>query len=651
MLNKFLINKKDKFIIFRFDMPNILKLFIIFIFIIISKYKSSIKYIELDNQIFDYENDTDFTSYKTDIKAIAFYSPINNDWQNIINKKPLYKGNHQPRIPGDILNYLGYYKIDNENIFKKQVELAKRHGIYGFAIYIFWFSGQLLFKNFLKTLINNDFNFLFVWKNENLMIKLNNYKEEEEIKIIKQEYTDSDPELFIKDIKGYLILPLYIKINGKPILGIFNPNEIPKINETIKIWREKSLEFGIGKIYVIINLNNDYILNMKNLNIFDSFYDFGTLKESDKEFKVNNQNYYLYSYLIYKKWIYKKIKHPIYKCSILEFDKSYNKKKSLSFYNYSPEQFYILNKKIINWTKKNYKKKNRIFFINSWNNWNEGCYLEPDIRFGYASINSLSKAIFNLPYKNQYKLDDLNITNKISIQVHVYYEDLINDILTKINKIPVKFSLFISTDSNKKKDIIEKYIKKNFSKSINYEILVLKNKGRDVLPFIIQLKNLFKKFKYICHIHTKKSLHSNMGNEWRNYLIFNLLGNKDIISDILTDFETNNKLGLIFPQIFYKILLFFNMKIVKSNLNKMNYLIKQIDPKIKIKDKISEFPAGNMFWARTSAIYQIFKINIQKNFPNELGQLDFTIMHAIERIWTYLTKLNGYYYKIIFKHF
>ena len=397
-------------------------------------------------------------------------------------------------------------------------------------------------------------------------------------------------------------------------------------------------------------MNNDFIINFKNFNLSDSLLDFETLKDSDIDFKVKNQNYYLYTYLIYKKKNYRKIKIPIYSCSILEFDKSHKPENSLSFYDYSPEQFYILNKQIINRTKLNFKEINRIIFINSWNNWNEGSYLEPDTRFGYASINSLSRAIFNLPPNNKYNLSDLYKNNKIAIQVHIFYVDLIKDIFSKINNIPVKFNLFISTNSIEKKNIIEKYIQKNICKFINYEILVLNNKGRDVLPFIIQLKTIFHNYKYICHIHTKKSLHSKMGDEWRDYLLYNLLGNKEIISDILSDFENNNKLGLIFPRIYYKIFLFFNCEISKSNLKKMNYLIKQIYPHMKISDKISEFPAGNMFWARISAIYQIFNINIEKRFPKELGQLDFTLMHAIERIWTYLTKINGYYYKNIFKH-
>lgn len=77
----------------------------------------------------------------------------------------------------------------------------------------------------------------------------------------------------------------------------------------------------------------------------------------------------------------------------------------------------------------------------------------------------------------------------------------------------------------------------------------------------------------------------------------------------------------------------------------MNYLIRKIAPNYKIIETISDFPAGNMFWARTIVIYQIFEKNIWKRFPKEKRQIDSTLMHAIERIWPYFVKLNGYYYK------
>ena len=58
-----------------------------------------------------------------------------------------------------------------------------------------------------------------------------------------------------------------------------------------------------------------------------------------------------------------------------------------------------------------------------------------------------------------------------------------------------------------------------------------------------------------------------------------------------------------------------------------------------------------MFWAKVDAIYQIFEQNIEGKCPEEKDMSFYTILHAIERIWLYIIKLNGYYYKKIFKHF
>ena len=83
----------------------------------------------------------------------------------------------------------------------------------------------------------------------------------------------------------------------------------------------------------------------------------------------------------------------------------------------------------------------------------------------------------------------------------------------------------------------------------------------------------------------------------------------------------------------------------------MKYLLNKLFKfKLNIDSKI-EFPIGNMFWARVNSIYQIFNEDFKNEIPEELGQKDSTIMHAIERIWLYLVKLNGYYYQKFFKHF
>ena len=107
----------------------------------------------------------------------------------------------------------------------------------------------------------------------------------------------------------------------------------------------------------------------------------------------------------------------------------------------------------------------------------------------------------------------------------------------------------------------------------------------------------------------------NIGYFWRLYLYENLLGNKYIISEILSEFENKKKLGLIFPEHFNLIIkLIYRKKL--SNIRQLNNLLNLLFPKrlSQIKYAIN-FPAGNMFWARISAIYQIFDDKIMQNSP------------------------------------
>ena len=124
------------------------------------------------------------------------------------------------------------------------------------------------------------------------------------------------------------------------------------------------------------------------------------------------------------------------------------------------------------------------------------------------------------------------------------------------------------------------------------------------------------------------------------------------MTEILSDFEKNDKLGFAFPENYYEALLLFGEQINNLNKKNMKYLLNKLfhNFKLKIGEKIV-FPVGNMFWAKINAIFQIFNENFENEIPEEFGQKDGTIMHGIERIWLYIVQSNGYYYKTIFKHF
>ena len=278
----------------------------------------------------------------------------------------------------------------------------------------------------------------------------------------------------------------------------------------------------------------------------------------------------------------------------------------------------------------------------------EGTYLEPDSKYGFGSLNALSKALFDLPYRNMnYKLLNLKKLCLVAIQAHIYYEDLINEIVNKTNNIPVKFDLYITTDNFQKMKYIQNYTNR-YSKANNIIIKIVENKGRDILPFLIQFGEVIDKYKYFCHIHSKKTLQNKeVGIKWRTYLYENLLGNSEIISEILSDLENNSKLGFIYPENYYEVVkdTMYTEIFIKES---MNYLLDRLFPGYIITNKYFDFPAGDMFWARSEAVVQIFKIDLKKDIPNEKGSKD--ILWAIERIWLFLVKLNGFFYKKYLKY-
>ena len=568
------------------------------------------EFIEIDNEfkINSYEKDITFKYNSTKLKPIALYHPE-------YNKKSYYKYFNKTR---------GYSKLNGKNIeslIKAQINLARNHQIYGFAIYFKLINTDYYTKSTLDVFINKlDFPFFIIWKND-------------EYKILNKYIIDE----FIKNIKNYIKSKNYIKIQNKPVLSIDNPNKMKNRINVINLLR-RELNEKIGEFFIIYPFRGNFTKGNFYEN-FDGIYDYSVL---DLYKEITNRPNILY----YSGYIYKNLKINQLDYNFTIYRSCYINNK---FKDYKPEKFYMINKIIFNW--QNIEKNNieNFIFINSWNDYKNGNYLEYDEKYGYASINSFTKSILNMTYENKdYYLDFDNKNITIAIQIHVFYEEILPRIINKINNIPFKYDLYISTISKEKKEIIETYLKEL---DVNkYEIKIYENKGRDVYPFIRQMRTKYKKYKYICHLHTKKSTHKKLlGFNWSVYLYNNLIGDKNIIKDILYDFERYDKLGFIFPEAYYEITKGIKdfedsrLSLHAINNNYMNYILKRIFHKNMVVGDKLVFPLGDMFWAKTKAIYQIF--NVRLKYPEELGQTNETIMHAIERLWLYLVKLNGYYYK------
>lgn len=364
-----------------------------------------------------YQNNVDFSNNETDIKPLAFYLPQyhtfkENDewwgkgfteWVNTKKSQPNFKDHYQPRVPH---NDIGYYELTNIDVLKKQIALAKQHGIYGFCFYYYWFSGKRLMEKPVDILLEHpevDFPFCFCWANENWTRTWDGL---EKNVLIAQEYSKEDYHKFIVDIKKYINDPRYIKVDNKPLILIYNPAAIPNLEELINEWKRYAKEEGIGEIYILTKSfpeNNDY----GNALVADGEFEFAPIAmNGGTEIEGLAEGYYFNYNEVVKKLekVYKDhltIK-PYYYCCTMGWDNSARRKEGYTLYhNYSLKAFYEWTHMICELTRKQFDKDKRFMFINAWNEWAEGTYLEPDEKYGYANINTFSRAIMDLPFNDE----------------------------------------------------------------------------------------------------------------------------------------------------------------------------------------------------------------------------------------------------------
>lgn len=244
----------------------------------------------------------------------------------------------------------------------------------------------------------------------------------------------------------------------------------------------------------------------------------------------------------------------------------------------------------------------------------------------------------NIIYINNKSRRLKKINKKIGIQIHIFHLDLLQNIRDTLIVMPYEYDCLISTDTKQKKKEIENFFENNKLKNVNKVIIdVFENRGRDIYPFIEQLKENINEYDYICHIHTKKSIYADYGDDWRNYLYYNLFGTRENIESIFYFFESNN-IGLIYPKTFDKIEKNMQMGSCEKEFKKLKI-------KLNIVDEFkSIFPSGSMFWAKKEILYPLIKKLNKKDFPKESGQVDGTVAHAIERSFCLLSEKQGFEY-------
>lgn len=361
-----------------------------------------------------YEDDMDFGGKTPLVKPIAFYLPQfheipeNNEWwgkgftewTNTRKSVPRFKGHYQPREPHDDF---GYYDLSDPDVIRKQAELAKRHGIYGWAVYYYWFSGKTLLTKPIDLLLANkdiDINFCLTWCNEPWT---KGWVGDDSTTLIDNEKHEGALDNFIDDIKDYLLDDRYIKVDGKPLIIIYHAHRIPNPEKTIAYWRNRAKELGIGDI-AIFSVRRPYTLKDMSLeDCLDGEMDFTNASDSIPIRLINDEkdeiSKFATSYENYAQNYRKQIiaeSDKTYRSCMCGFDNSPRYARNFVTHDiaFKKKQLYEMAKCIVDDALRTDKE---YIFVFAWNEWAESAYLEPDKRFGYMTINTLSKAIHGLP--------------------------------------------------------------------------------------------------------------------------------------------------------------------------------------------------------------------------------------------------------------
>ena len=213
---------------------------------------------------------------------------------------------------------------------------------------------------------------------------------------------------------------------------------------------------------------------------------------------------------------------------------------------------------------------------------------------------------------------------RIAAVIHIFYTELAEEIKNLLYNVPAKIDVYISTVSEEKKFELEK-IFADFNNG-RVTIKIFPNRGRDIAPAFIGFKDIYKNYA------------TNRLFGWREYLYNNLLGSQEILRGIFKVME-NPRVGIIFPQYFSPIRISVNWG--------ENYSLTQkflSDLRINLDThNLLEFPAGSMFWFKPAALAPIFESELTfEDFPEELGQTDGTLAHAMERSFLYIAESAGY---------
>ncbi len=349
------------------------------------------------------------------VRLIAFYLPQfhpipENDawwgrgfteWTNVTKALPRFVGHVQPRLPSD----LGFYDLRNPEALRRQIELARRYGIGGFCFHHYWFNGRRLLETPLNLLLADptlDMPFCVNWANENWTRRWDGHDDEV---LLGQTYSPEDDVAFARSLIPVVRDPRYIRVDGRPLVMMYRPGLLPDPVATMRRWRAEFARAGLPNPYLV--MVQAFADRDPRLFGMDAAAEFPPHKVGDRP-HINGRLQPL---------------DPDFTGHVLDYNEVAQHAMSLP-----PPPFKLFRGVCPSWDNEARKPgrgytlagstpaaygawldaacrvavkeaaddDERIVFINAWNEWAEGTYLEPDRHFGHAYLAETARVLHAL---------------------------------------------------------------------------------------------------------------------------------------------------------------------------------------------------------------------------------------------------------------
>lgn len=335
------------------------------------------------------------------------------EWTNVGKAKPLFPGHYQPHVPAD----LGYYDLRVPETREAQAQLAREYGVEGFVYWHYWFGNgkRLLERPFNEVLASGkpDFPFALAWANETW--KGFWFGEDgSRNALIEQTYPGDDD--YINHF--YAVLPAfkdkrYITCDGKPIFIIYIPEQMPDMRHFISLWQDLANQNGLKGICFIAHqrkrLDKEMVQKSLDDRLREGFDAINVLNSWLPFTRMPLWNRFLRKYF-YKHENFRLVPDlrpyspELFRCAMDDDERVFptvmpdwdhtprTGKKGIVLYGSTPEKFGgIVGQIVEDVSCKPFEK--RFIFIKSWNEWAEGNYMEPDLKWGHQYLKSLRDAV------------------------------------------------------------------------------------------------------------------------------------------------------------------------------------------------------------------------------------------------------------------